>query len=89
MLFLNFNVKENSVGGNTGCNDLGGKIVVTSDKIAFSDMWMTKMFCIEAKYEITFVDYLFHSEPLKFKIENNVLTFSEDGKVIMTFERTK
>ena len=89
MPYLNFNLKNNSVSGNTGCNDLGGKIVVTSDKINFSDMSMTKIACSDAEYELKFVDNIFNAEPVKYKIENNVLTLLEDGKVIMTFEKTK
>lgn len=89
MLYLDFNVKGNSVGGNTGCNNLGGKIIVTAAEITFSDMWMTKMACDAAEYEIDFTSLLFSSEPLKYKIDNDVLTFFKSEKVIMTFERVK
>jgi heat shock protein HslJ len=88
-LYLSFNEKEKSVGGSTGCNILDGKIDVTSSEITFSAMAMTKMNCNDAKYEQNFVGYLFHAEPLKYKIGNDLLTLTKDGKVIMTFEKAK
>ncbi|MGE6356159.1 META domain-containing protein [Flavobacterium sp. NPDC079362] len=47
---INFNVKENQVSGNSSCNSFTGKLVVTGNKIDFTQpMAMTKMMCMDAQ----------------------------------------
>jgi len=85
--YLDFNVKLYLVTGSTGCNVLRGKIYVNSDEITFSEMSMTKIFCSDAEYEVPITGFLFHSEPLGYKVNNNVLTFTKKDKVVMTFKK--
>lgn len=89
MLYLTFNLGNNTVGGSTGCNEIGGKVTVTAEEISFGEMWQTKINCIDAEYEYDFINYLFNAPPLKYKIENEIMKFLRDGKVIMMFEKVK
>lgn len=89
MLYLTFNLNNNTVGGSTGCNEIGGKVTVAAEEISFSEMWQTKINCTDAEYEYDFTNYLFNASPLKYKIENKIMNFFRDGKVIMIFEKVK
>jgi putative lipoprotein len=42
--YITFNA-DGSVGGNVGCNSLGGKYQVSGDRIVFSGMFSTAMAC--------------------------------------------
>jgi len=77
--YLKFHSQDNELSGNTGCNDVYGKALITDDEITFSDMSMTKMYCSDAEYEIAIVNLIFQSEPVKFKIGNGNLMIFKDG----------
>jgi heat shock protein HslJ len=56
---INFNVKENHVSGNNGCNSFNGKLSVTGNKIDFTQpMAVTKMMCMNGKGEQVFMSAL-------------------------------
>ncbi|MBS7254638.1 META domain-containing protein [Flavobacterium branchiicola] len=56
---INFNVKENHVSGNNGCNSFNGKLSVTGNKIDFTQpMAVTKMMCMDGKGEQVFMNTL-------------------------------
>ena len=84
--YLEFNLTTDTVSGHTGCNNIEGNISVTDSLITFSNMSTSKMFCPDAEYEKDIINITFHSDPVKYKIDNNLLTFSRSGKEIMTFE---
>ena len=48
--YLDLNMYENSVTGNTGCNDITGKVDLEDHNITFRNMSMTKMNCSDAEY---------------------------------------
>ena len=89
MPYLEFNLTTNNVGGSTGCNDLNGKVVVAGDDITFSGMSSTKMECSDAKYETEFIGMIFHAETMKYKIDNNTLSITKTGKVVMTLKKAE
>lgn len=73
--FLNFNIKESKLSGNTGCNSFTGMISsMSAGEIRFDTehMAMTKMFC-EGGGETAFLDNF--KAVKRFKI-------SEDGKTL-------
>lgn len=82
--FIEINQKDGKLFGNTGCNDLYGNSNVSGNEITFGNVGMTKINCSDAEYEIDFVSAV-KSGVLKYKIENNKLTFSKNDKVIMVF----
>lgn len=85
--FLKFNLKDSGATGNTGCNDVYGKAIVTGDEITFSEMIMTKMFCSDAQYEQEFVDVLFYKGALKYKIDGGNLSLFKDGAEVMVLKK--
>jgi len=45
---IEIHLKENKVVGNTGCNNMNGKVDIEEDQITFSDIATTKKFCPES-----------------------------------------
>lgn len=87
MPYIEFDLTASSVSGNTGCNDLDGKFSIMDTEISFNNMSMSKIFCPDAKYEYEIVNFLFHSEPVKYKFGNNKLTLSKNEKKEMIFKK--
>jgi len=80
---LVINMQESKVGGFSGCNSFGGKVVIDETKITFSQVFSTKMFC-EGIPEPEFFQLL--DNTLTYSIANNTLTFERDSKVVMEFK---
>ena len=80
---LVINMQEGKAGGFSGCNSFGGKVAVEENKITFSQVFSTKMFC-EGIPEPEFFQLL--DNTLTYNIANNTLTFEKDGKVVMEFK---
>ena len=80
---LVINMQENKAGGYSGCNSFGGKVAVEANKITFSQVFSTKMFC-EGVPESEFFQLL--ANTLAYNITNNTLSFEKDGKVVMEFK---
>lgn len=85
--YLILNPNKLSLSGFTGCNDLDGKMSISDSKITFGEMSVSKMFCPEAEYEYELINFLFNSEPVSYKIENNSLFMSKSGKDEMIFKK--
>ena len=87
MPYVEFDSTASSLSGNTGCNDLDGKISIMETEITFRNMSMSKIYCPDAEYEYEIVNFLFHSEPIKYKFGNNKLTLSKNEKEEMIFKK--
>ena len=70
--------------GNTGCNNMNGSMNVEGDKISFSDITTTKMFCVDVD-ETGFLTAL--SKANKYKIEKMRLYLFEDDKEVLVFKK--
>jgi heat shock protein HslJ len=86
--YIKFHSKDNELAGNTGCNDVNGKALITGDEITFSDMSMTKINCMDAEYETDYAEILFYKEPLKYNINNGILAIFKDGIEVMSLEKS-
>jgi heat shock protein HslJ len=73
--FLVFNAEENRVSGNLGCNNAFGtyQIDEESNRISFSQMALTQMFCLDMSVEDGFKEIL--------EMVDNY-SVSEDGKFL-------
>lgn len=74
------------VGGATGCNSMGGRYTAEGERIQFSDLFSTKMACIEEermRQETRFVDALSRAD--RYAISGDTLTLSEGGRVVAKF----
>ena len=76
--------KEERFSGNTGCNNMNGSMNVEGDKISFSDITQTKMFCVDVD-ETIFLTAL--SKANKYKIEKMRLYLFEDDKEVLVFKK--
>jgi heat shock protein HslJ len=86
---LEFHLKDSSITGNTSCNDIYGKVIITGDEITFSEMSMTKMFCTDAQYEQDIENVLFNKGAYKYKIDNGILSLIKDGSNVMILKKTE
>jgi heat shock protein HslJ len=77
------------VGGATGCNSMGGRYTAEGDRIRFSDLFSTKMACIEEermRQETRFVGALGRVD--RYAISGDTLTLSEGGTVVAKFVKS-
>jgi heat shock protein HslJ len=70
--------------GNTGCNNMNGSMDVEGDKISFSNISTTKMFCVYVD-ETSFIAGL--SKANKYKIEKMRLYLFDDDKEVLVFKK--
>ena len=70
--------------GNTGCNNMNGSMNVEGDKISFSDITTTKMFCVDVD-ETSFITSLRKAN--KYKIEKMRLYLYDDDKEVLVFKK--
>jgi len=70
--------------GNTGCNTMNGNMAVEGEKISFSDIVTTKMFCIDVD-ETSFLNAL--GKANNFKIEKMRLYLFNDEKELLVFKK--
>lgn len=70
--------------GNTGCNNMNGSVNVEGEKISFSDILTTKMFCPDVD-EIGFISAL--KKVNNYKIEKMRLYLFDDKKEMLVFKK--
>ena len=75
---------EERFSGNTGCNNMNGKLTVDGNRIGFSDIVTTKMFCVDVD-ETSFLSDL--GKANNYKIEKMRLYLFEDEKEILVFKK--
>jgi heat shock protein HslJ len=77
-------LKEERFSGNTGCNNINGSMNVEGDKISFSDITTTKMFCVDVD-ETSFLSAL--KEADNYKIEKMNLYLFDDDREMLVFKK--
>tara|TARA_R110002050_G_scaffold109799_1_gene221403 strand:+ start:133497 stop:134282 length:786 start_codon:yes stop_codon:yes gene_type:complete len=83
---MNFDTQRNAVGGNMGCNGVGGSYELMENKMYFSPNFMsTQMYCegvMELEKDFT---QLISGHTLKYSfVENTLVLTKMDGEVVMT-----
>jgi len=81
---LEIYLSEERFSGNTGCNNLNGSVKVEGEKISFSDIVTTKMFCVDVD-ETSFLTAL--RKATKYKIEKMRLYLFDDYKEVFVFRK--
>jgi len=77
------------VGGATGCNSMGGRYEADGERIRFSDLFSTKMACVEEermRQETRFVGALERAD--RYSIAGDTLTLSEGGTAVAKFVKS-
>lgn len=83
--FLKFNREKNSAGGNGSCNAFGSSFTINDDKISFSDILSTKMYCDGVQQtEDNFFSML--QKVNRFEVKNKSLFLLNGSKVLLEFE---
>lgn len=81
---LEIYLAEQRFSGNTGCNNMNGSMNADGDKISFSGITTTKMFCVDVD-ETTFLTAL--GKAKKYKIEKMRLYLFDDDKEVLVFKK--
>jgi heat shock protein HslJ len=85
--YMEIHIRENSIGGNTGCNEFWGVAEVKGDKIVISkEFTLTKIACDDRGFESDFINAL-SGKTLNYKIEKLKLYLIENDIVIMEFHK--
>ena len=75
--------------GNASCNSFGGQYEIQGDKIGFSELYQTEMFCTEPEgamdQESAYLGML--SQAVTFELAGGVLTIVTGPGELLTFER--
>jgi len=81
---LEIYLAEERFSGNTGCNNMNGSVNVRGEKISFSDIVTTKMFCADVD-ETSFLTAL--GKANNYKIEKMRLYLFDDKKELLVFKK--
>lgn len=85
--YIEIHIRENRIGGNTGCNEFWGFVEVKGDKITVGNKFtLTKIACDDKGFESDFIN-AFSGRTLNYKIEKLKLYLTENDKVIMIFNK--
>lgn len=74
--FIKFNKEKNSAGGNGSCNSFGSNISVTNNKINFTNIFSTKMYCEDVQ----------QTEDDFFRLLGKVNKFELTAKVLVLYQ---
>ena len=84
--FIRFNEAKSSAGGNGSCNSFGSTMKLDGNKISFSNIFSTKMYCEQVQaIEDSFFEKL--GKITRYEIEGNSLLLFEGDKKTIEFER--
>ncbi|MCX6163853.1 MAG: META domain-containing protein [Ignavibacteriae bacterium] len=85
--YIEIHIRENRIGGSTGCNEFWGLAEVMGDKITISNKFtLTKIACDDDGFESNFINAL-SGKTLNYKIEKLKLYLIENDIVIMEFNK--
>ena len=77
-------LSEERFGGNTGCNNMNGNVMVEGSTIIFSDIVTTKMFCPDVD-EVNFLSTL--GKANNYKIEKMKLYLYDSDHELLVFQK--
>jgi heat shock protein HslJ len=81
---IEIHLKDNIVTGNTGCNNMNGKVKVNGNEIFFSDIITTEKIC-EKSIEPEFLIAL--GMVNNYKIEKLKLNMYRDDEILLVFQK--
>ena len=84
--FIEINIKERMVNGNTGCNSFSGKVSSEGEKIKFENILSTEMAC-QYQRDKEFFDALQNCN--NYFIDNGILTLKSDDAVRAVFQKNE
>lgn len=83
--WIRFDLTENKVNGNAGCNDFFGTVDLTDSSITFGTLGATKKMCPDMTAEDALFDAL--NNVASYKLEDNKLFFvNNDNQTVVTLQ---
>lgn len=83
--FIKFNQEKKSAGGNGGCNVFGSNAIVSGNRVSFTNIFSTKMYCEGVQQtEDAFFKQLQNVN--RYVIMGKVLFLYSDKKILLEFE---
>lgn len=82
--FIDINIKDREVNGNTGCNSFSGKVTSEGEKIKFENILSTEMAC-QFRRDKEIFDALQNCN--NYFIDNGILTLKSDDAVRAVFQK--
>lgn len=83
--FIEFDVENNRISGNAGCNGLSSNFYLKNDFINFNEISLTRLYCENLALEQDLANSL--NEVSTYRVEGNYLKFYKNGFLEMVFER--
>ncbi|MDB5228138.1 MAG: hypothetical protein JWN78_2331 [Bacteroidota bacterium] len=85
--YLQFHTKNNTINGNTECNDLNATFKLDSSQLKFEDISTTKMACKKHSIEPAFLKMM--NEATNYKVASNLLYIYKSKYLLAMFTRKK
>lgn len=83
--FIKFNQEKGSAGGNGSCNSFGSSVAVSENKVSFSNIFSTKMFCEGVQdTENSYLAQL--AKVTRFEIKSKTLLLYMDKDLLLEFK---
>ncbi len=82
--FIKFDKEKGSAGGNGSCNSFGSTAVVEENKVTFSNIFSTKMYC-EAVQSIEDVYFKQLAKVNRFEVKDKMLFLYSDKELLLEF----
>lgn len=82
--FLRLDAGKNSAGGKGGCNSFGSTVKVDGNKISFSELFSTKMYC-EGMQPIENAYFNALNKATRYHITGDKLVIFQDGQEVLVF----
>ena len=87
---LNFDLEQNRLTGNAGCNQFGGRLILRQENISVDSLMTTKMYCSDAVMAIEYKFLRHIGRPMQWTQNGDTLSLSADeSPYIMIAVKTK
>lgn len=83
--FIKFNREKKNAGGNGSCNTFGSSVSLQGNKISFSNIFSTKMYC-EGVQQTEDSFFLFLQKVNRFEVKDKFLLLLNGKDVLLEFE---
>ncbi|MDB2464008.1 META domain-containing protein, partial [Flavobacteriaceae bacterium] len=74
----NFDLEQNRITGSAGCNQFGGSLIMSQEKISVDSLMTTKMYCSDAVMAIEYKFLRHIGHPMQWTQNGDTLSLSTD-----------
>jgi len=84
--FLTFDEKDNKISGKAACNSFSSEYEMAGEKIKFTGIVSTKMYCEGIMDDENQIITLL-KKTSRYEVKSDKLYFYDEGKAVLTFKR--